>query len=421
VNILIATDVFPPKSGGSGWSTFHLARALAQRGHRIEIVLPKQNIRQTQTRVYEGLNVVQVGYNASNLPALRAWQRTRALEKTLSAYLAQRAREFDLIHAQHLLSIAAATAAKKIFPIPVVGTVRDYWAVCLYGTLWRDDAICPICHGGEMTKCLAQKYGGAAKFMQPAIPFVERELRRRQRALQNSDAVIAVSHFVASTLRGIVDEKKMCVVPNLIDVDETNASISNLQSLDAARDRSPSSNSPYLMFVGKLNALKGADWLPAILEKSGVALPLIVAGDGELRGDLARCKQIEMRGWLSNAETLALLKNALALVFPARWAEPLARTLLEAQALGVPIVALNTGGTRDIIDNNFNGLLAENINEFSAQVRRVADDAALCARLSENAKRVAQEKFSASVVASELEKIYADVVVRRPSSAVRLS
>ncbi|MBI4675402.1 MAG: glycosyltransferase, partial [Chloroflexi bacterium] len=221
MNILFATDVFPPQSGGSGWSTFYLARALAQRGHRVQVALPKLGIVGTQTRVYEGLTVVEVGYRASNVPGLRAWQRTRALEKTFSAYLAECAREFDVLHAQHVLSISAAVAAKKIARVPVVSTVRDYWTVCLYGTLWRDEAICPICRGGEITRCLKQKYRGAANFMQPVVPLVERELRRRQRALQQSDAVIAVSDFVAGTLRGIVPEKTLRVVPNLIDVEET--------------------------------------------------------------------------------------------------------------------------------------------------------------------------------------------------------
>lgn len=410
MKILLATDVFPPQSGGSGWSTFHLARALQQRGHRIEIVLPKRGPREIQTRVYEGLNIVEVGYRASNIPALRAWQRTRALEKTLTAYLSERAREFDLIHAQHLLSISAAVAAKKISRIPVVSTVRDYWAVCLYGTLWRDNAICPVCRGNEITKCLAQKYGSAAQFMQPAIPFVERELQHRQHALQESDAVIAVSEFVADTLRGIVAKEKVRVVPNLIDVAETERQASNSPSREQRGIKCDMPTAHYLMFIGKLNMLKGADLLPEIMRKSGTDIPLVVAGEGELSGKLANFQGIDMRGWISNAETLSLLARAQALLFPSRWAEPLARTLLEAQALGVPTIALNTGGTRDIIQGNFNGLLADSVEEFSAHVRRLVEDAELRTRLSENAKRVAQEKFSPNVVASQLELIYESAI-----------
>lgn len=401
MNILIATDVFPPKSGGSGWSTFHLARALQGHGHRVEIAMPKLGGRGIETRVYEGLNVAEVGYEATNVPGLRAWQRTRALEKNFSAYLAARATEFDLVHAQHILSIGAAVQAKKRAGIPVVSTVRDYWAVCLYGTLWRDDAICPICYGGEITKCLAQKYGAGARFMQPAIPFVERELMRRQRALQQSDAVIAVSEFVASTLRGIVADNALHVVPNLIEIED-----GGRQTADGV----PSEN-PYLMFIGKLNKLKGADLLPEILEKSGVGVPIVVAGDGELKEELLHKTGIDVRGWISNQETLKLLSGAQVLLFPSRWAEPLARTCLEAQALGVPTVAWNSGGTRDIIGDNFNGLLASNVDEFADKVRRIVNDNELRIRLGRNAQRVAIEKFSPDIVVTQLQKIYSSLVV----------
>jgi glycogen(starch) synthase len=409
VKILFATDVFPPKSGGSGWSTFHLARALAQRGHAVQVALPKQDIDGTQTRVYEGIDVVEVGYRASSAPGWRARQRPRAIEKTFGAYLAQHAHDFDVVHAQHVLSIAAAVAAKKIARVPVVSTVRDYWHVCLYGTLWRDNTICPICRGGAITRCLRQRYGGAAQFMLPFVPFVERELRRRQRALQASDAVIAVSHYVAGTLRGIVAEEKLRVVPNLIDAEETQQ-IADRRWQTTNSVKRGTSDARYLLFIGKLNVFKGADMLPEILTKSGASLPLIVAGDGELKDTLARAPGIELRGWVSNAESLQLLARADALLFPSRWAEPLARTLLEAQALGVPTVACNTGGTRDIIDNNLNGLLAGNVDEFAAQLRWLMEDAALRARLSENAKRSAREKFSPGAVAARFESVYESAI-----------
>lgn len=408
MNILIATDVFPPNSGGSGWSTFHLARALQARGHRTEIVLPKAGLDGRQTRTFEGLKVVEVGYGASSLPGVRAWQRTRALDKTLSAYLAARAGEFELIHAQHQLSISAAIAAKKTAHIPVVSTVRDYWAVCLYGTLWRENAICPICRGAELTRCLAQRYGRAATLMQPIVPLVERELQRRQRTLQESDAVIAVSAFVAETLRGIVGEQTLHVVPNLIDVGETQKIAFDPDSsvLGPAPPAAPPS---FLLFVGKLNTLKGADLLPQILERSGVDIPLLVAGDGELRGVLAQAQGVELLGWISNAEILGLLARTQALVFPSRWAEPLARTLLEAQALGVPTVAFHSGGTCDTIRSDFNGLLADSVDGFAAQLRRLVSNPELRATLGANAKRLAQEKFSPDVVVGQLEQVYATV------------
>lgn len=413
MKILIATDVFPPHSGGSGWSTFYLARALNARGHQLEIVLPKAGGAGIQTRTYEDLPVVEVGYKATRVPGLRAWQRTRAVEKNLARYLASRAPAFDLIHAQHILSISAAVAAKKTVHVPVVSTVRDYWHVCLYGTLLRDDSICPICRGGEITRCLAQKYGASARFMQPVVPLVERELGRRQAALQRSDAVIAVSDYVAGTLQGIVPQEQLHVTPNLIDVEETHRVAQTAR--ETADFRARRAHSRYLMFVGKLNKLKGADVLPEILEQSGVTLPLVVAGEGEFKEKLAKNPKIEVLGWLSNAETLGFLAGAEALVFPSRWAEPLARTLLEAQALGIPTIALKTGGTRDIIQSNLNGLLADDVPGMAAHVRCLVGDPALRALLSANAKKVAETKFSADVVVSQLQELYTDVVKQSAS------
>jgi glycosyltransferase involved in cell wall biosynthesis len=40
MRILITTDAFPPNSGGSGWSTYELARGLRAAGHDIFLVKP---------------------------------------------------------------------------------------------------------------------------------------------------------------------------------------------------------------------------------------------------------------------------------------------------------------------------------------------------------------------------------------------
>lgn len=256
----------------------------------------------------------------------------------------------------------------------------------------------PSVGGGELTRCLAQKYGDRARWMQPIVPLVERELERRQRILRESDKVIAVSEFVAETLRGIVPSERLAVVPNLIDVAETRARAEGGEPARGGQD--------YLVFIGKLNALKGADLLPQILKESGVNLPLVVVGAGELEGELAKTPGIELCGWLSNRETLQIFAKAKALIFPSRWAEPLARTLLEAQALGIPAVACRNGGTRDIIESNFNGVLAETTSELAMGVRRVVTDPVLHARLSENARRVANSRFSPATIVPQLESIY---------------
>ena len=45
MRILIATDAFPPVCGGSGWSTYELAKGLRARGHDVTIVQPARRAR----------------------------------------------------------------------------------------------------------------------------------------------------------------------------------------------------------------------------------------------------------------------------------------------------------------------------------------------------------------------------------------
>jgi glycogen(starch) synthase len=436
MRLLIATDAFPPKCGGSGWSTYYLARALRGCGHWVEIIMPKVGTPGVRTRAYDNLPVTEFGFAASNVPGLRAWQRASVLDGKFSAFLADRAAGANLIHAQHLLTIPAAVIAGRAAKVPVVSTVRDYWPVCLYGTLWRAGShapgefggICPICRGGELVRCLRQMYGAAAPLARPLLPLVERELERRQRALRESDAVVAVSHFVAEKLRGIVDDRKISVVPNLVDVEEIHRVVHTAVETDALSSPSPLAgelssplaipNSPYLLFIGKLNELKGADRLGEITRRANVNLRLLVLGDGPLAGLLASEPNIDLRGWVSNEDALRLLAHAQALLFPSRWAEPLARVLLEAQAVGTPVVALDTGGTRDIIEHEVNGLLAQDLNEFAAQLARLLSDESLRQRLCRSAQRIASERFGDKVIARQMEEVYEKAVVRGQGSGV---
>src|SRR4029450_6650399 len=64
--------------------------------------------------------------------------------------------------------------------------------------------------------------------------------------------------------------------------------------------------------------------------------------------------------------------RAPALVFPSLWPEPLSRVLLEALALGTPIAAMDTGGSREILEDGRSGLLVANAAGLGQAVGRPA-------------------------------------------------
>jgi glycosyltransferase involved in cell wall biosynthesis len=112
-----------------------------------------------------------------------------------------------------------------------------------------------------------------------------------------------------------------------------------------------------------------------------------------------------MRGWASREDVLRALARASALVFPSLWPEPLSRVLLEALALGTPVAAMDTGGTREILEHEQSGLVVERADELAEALRRLVEDAALRERLREGARARAQA-FAPATLVPRYEAVY---------------
>jgi hypothetical protein len=84
--------------------------------------------------------------------------------------------------------------------------------------------------------------------------------------------------------------------------------------------------------------------------------------------------------------------------------------LIEASALGVPIAAMDTGGTRDIIEPDVTGLLSTSPKGLAADVRRLRNDAALRERLGSAARAKVEREFDADVVVARVHALYEELV-----------
>ncbi len=407
MRILLAADVFPPRCGGAGWSTYHLARALVHRGHAVRVILPREGKGGRIERTYEGITVVEFGYLTPSLPFVRNLFRNELLWPYLGRFLAWEVREggYDLIHAQHSLTVPAAVRAGRVAGVPVVATVRDYWPFCYRSTLLvRGDAPCAGCRLPRALSCLG---------VLPALlayPYIRGNVRRKAEALARADAVIAVSRFLAGRLAAIVPAERLHVLPNLVDLEEVDRIIAEEPAVPFAR--------PFLLFVGKVEANKGVYELLAALRRvaaemlPGGRLALVIAGDGSLadrvEAELAALGwPAYFLRWAEHDTVLRLLARCELLLFPSRWEEPLSRVLLEACACGTPILAMSTGGTSEILTDGQNGaLVSPEVEAFARRLWELLADPAGRRRLGEGARRTARERFAAPVVAEQVEHLY---------------
>ena len=421
MNVLLATDVFPPVCGGSGWSTYELARGLRARGHGVLIVQPKpgqpDGVRETS---HDGFRVLEFGAAAPNVPYVRNYFKNERLHRKLATFLEDVARRerSDILHGQHVLTGLPSIEAAERAHIPSVCTVRDYWPVCYWSDLihTRDEAaLCPECSAGMMTRCIRPRAGAAWPAALPMIPYMRANLARKRRGLAAAGTVVAVSSAIAADLAARAPElleTPITVIPNPVDM-------TRLREAAAASARPLAE--PYALYLGKLAPNKGTAHLPDIARDADLRWPLIVAGDGPdraaLEGEAARAgRDIRFLGWVDQPRATALLAHAAMLIFPSRGPESLSRVLIEASALGVPIAAMVTGGTGDIVQHGVTGLLSDTPAALAGDVRRLAADAELRRRLGAAARTRAEERFDSPRVLERIEALYRDLVAARAVS-----
>ena len=152
-----------------------------------------------------------------------------------------------------------------------------------------------------------------------------------------------------------------------------------------------------------------------VVERAKLDIPLVVIGDGSERQALINAASrarldIKVLEWLDRREVFRWLGHASFLIFPSNWPEPLSRVLLEASALCVPIAAMNTGGTSDVVTDEETGLLSSSPAELAEDVARLASNAALRERLGSAAGTRAELLFDVPIVVSRMERLYEDLV-----------
>ena len=423
MRVLIATDAFPPACGGSGWSTYELARGLRARDHHVTIVRPvpgrPAGIVDTN---YDGFTVREFGVPAPDIPYVRNYYKSEKLTRTLTAYLTTllRADAHDIVHAQHVMTTVAGIAAAESAGIRAVATVRDYWPVCYWSDLLytRDGLeLCPECTPANMRLCIRPRGGALWPLALPLLPYMRANLARKRSGLARADAVIAVSGRVAADLRArapVLAETRIEVIPNPVNVAALRADAADAVGSPDARSR-PSN--PYALYLGKLAPNKGTSYLVDVVTKADLDWNLLIAGDGPDRPAIEQAarasgRPIEFRGWVDKKEAGRLLAHASMLIFPSRGPESLSRVLIEASALGVPIAAMDTGGTRDIIEPGVTGLLSATPEALACDVRRLRSDTALRRQLGEAARRKIEREFDSDTVISRIERLYLELLGR---------
>jgi glycosyltransferase involved in cell wall biosynthesis len=388
MDVLMVTSSYP-KFPGDVTAPFieSIARAVAERGHRVEVVLPHHPELRRGPDEPVGFHPYRYapddwslwGYAQSLQADVRvrpgAWLlaplAAAALRSAVGGLL--RERRFDVLHVHWVVPNAAFVAGlARAHGIPLVVSL----------------------HGSDVF--LAERLAPA------------RELARS--ALRQAGAVTACSADLAARARALgARPERLHTVPYGVD----------LRAFAPPDGAGPRAHGPLrVLALGRLVEKKGFETLVEATAE-GRGLEVCIAGDGDLRGELerlaaARHAPVRLVGALDRAAVADALAEADVVAVPsvvdrAGNVDGLPNVLLEALAAGKPVVASRVAGIPDVVTDGVNGLLVPpgDPAALAAALHRLGGDAALRARLGEAARRTAAAGWGWDTVAARFEDCYA--------------
>ncbi len=283
----------------------------------------------------------------------------------------------DIIYINTAVSLAAAVAAKKS-NIQVVWHIREMFADI----------------GGEM-----QAPDWARKHIQTLIGYL-------------SDKIVANSKATAQNFFDDPADKSIEIIPNAINEDFF---LENIPHTDTENEISLPEEKCIIGVPATLRPMKGHPFLLnslAPLLHSNKDVVLAITGDGvdeyvvelkRLVEDLQIAEQVIFLGWISDMKQF--YQKCTIICIPSR-AEPFGRTVIEAQASRLPVVATAVGGITEIITDGKDGLLVDygDSEQLRESIKHLIEDKDLRRSLAASAYKSAYKKYH--------EKIYKKRIVQ---------
>ncbi|GGY05558.1 glycosyl transferase family 1 [Litchfieldella qijiaojingensis] len=383
------SDVYFPRVNGVSTSIASFREALSRLGHTVTLICPTYPVGQVAEP-----GVIRIPSRGVPGDPEDRWMHHRHV-LALQPELADEG--FDLIHV-HTPFVAhyAGVAMGRRLGIPVIATYHTLFEEYLHHYVrWLPSGM---------------------------LRWAARRLSVRQ--CRQVDALVAPSRAMDATLRRYGVNGHIEVISTGIGLDSFCAEPRH----DFRQMHLLPTEVPLLLFVGRAAREKNIgfliEMLPAVLERHPETL-LLIAGEGPAQAELrqqARRHGVEasvhFMGYLGRDGQLQSAYRAADLFVFASRTETQGLVLLEAMALGTPVVSTAVMGTLDILIDGEGCLVAnENTDDFATKVNRLIDDREHRTELSIRARTHAA-KWHEDLKAAELAALYRRTCDSRLTSMV---
>ncbi|MBI5302407.1 MAG: glycosyltransferase family 4 protein [Chloroflexi bacterium] len=436
MRILIAVHGYPPThNGGAERRAERTARALVAQGVQVRVLCIESVVDTPpqpswDERDQDGVCVRRLALRAfDNHAQYRASYDNPQTGDAVKELIAEWRPDVVHLFSGYLLTASVLRVAAEQH-IPTVVSLTDYWWICQRINLIRWDGArcdgptpigCARCHAEELRRYRvpARKFPRAADQLWRAVARVP--------ALADQVGVPA-QIARAETLMRLLGHARVMISPSQYLADQYIARGAPAERMRAWRQgvqldqcvlRKPS---PVLRvgYMGQMKRHKGVDLiLDAWAQLRGEhprELRLYGSAAGEdayahaLRAQMRDLANVTWAGEFRGAQVWQVLADLDVLVVPSRWVENSPNTILEAQAVGVPVIGSNLGGVAELVQHERNGLVfrVDDARDLARQLQRLLDEPDLLPRLR-NAETVFRT-FEQEV--NQLSGLYRELVLQ---------
>lgn len=407
MKVLLISDFFPPSTGGVEQHVRIASEYLHGQGFEVNVLTSEH----PETSRVDDLHGVRV------LRKLRFSRRTNSLFDALhyvqesfkmAKIVGKYGRDFDIVHyhGTHDLFFYHVN-----LHAPFLATVHGIFPACImYSKKWCGKNPSPWC----CTLCMINKRMLYYPLSLQLMVYEQFYHDLMALSLKRLDKVISVSKYVQSALENAFHLSNLITIHNFVDIREIE--LATKKKFELKKHLGISKKKKVLVYSGRLISDKG---ISVLLEAFKLMLSkrkdvmLVVVGDGPLRRLLleAQVPNMLVLGNLPRELNLRLISQCDALVAPSI-ADACPTVILEAMALGVPVVASEVGGITELMSEE-NGYSVKPGDHFDLAEKMLAIlDVDTGEFVRQNIKRV--QGFSIEVLGPRLVEVYEKLINKYP-------
>ncbi|OGS71111.1 MAG: group 1 glycosyl transferase [Flavobacteria bacterium RIFCSPLOWO2_12_FULL_35_11] len=405
MKILLANKYFYLK-GGSEYVFFETAELLKKKGH--EVVFISMQHPQNVPSEYEKYFVSNVDYEQSGLKnnIVASLKLLYSFEAKINIEELIKKEKPDIAHLHnihHQISPSILHSIKK-FNIPVVLTLHDYKMVCAFYSMLADVKICEACKNGRYYYCFLKACVKDSR-VKSLLNTIEMYLHHRiLRIYDMVDVFISPSRFLKLKLEEMGFKGNIVYLPNFV----------NLEDYKPQYDWQENS----IVYFGRLSKEKGLFTL--IEAMRGLEIKLKIIGEGPIKEDLKRRafdagnRNIEFLGYKTGEELKNEIRKSMFFILPSEWYENNPRSVIEAFALGKPVIGARIGGIPELVKDNETGLTFEpgNSEDLRSKIEYLINKPEKIVEMGKNAREFVVREFDAEKHYRRLMEIYNSVLGR---------